>query len=477
MKFQAQSSYVVHQRWLLPVLTTSVAVMGTGAPAQAVQFNFSYAPGTTLEQMVGLEIAGGVWSSYLTDDVEVNIHVETTHQLPEAVIGGALPGIEAYQEYKTWREKTNDDSKTSSDWIAWGGRDGTKNKPNEYGMVANGHEVQDNEEMNLTRANAKALGMLNDNSNKLDGYIVLNDLSNAATYWSYDFQRQSDVPTDSTDFLSVAIHEIGHVIGYVSGVDDPGWLAVNQDSKNYDKDEKNKEGEAKGLKLPKRSITNATPLDMFRYSEWSAEKKFNDLTIGVESYFSINGGQTALAYFSTGQDTDLGGDGYQASHWKQQDNPYGIMDPALRPGQRREISDLDRLVMDVIGWDVLAEGTDLSSLREQAQTGLAQRLGYQVEWLTSDPTAAELLTEDRTQDIEWMIEKSQVYEWRRSSSYSWWQEGLRQHFLWQEIDSPTTKAQQSPSAQVPESTSGAGLLGMGLLTAGLLIKGRGENRR
>lgn len=46
---------------------------------------------------------------------------------------------------------------------------------------------------------------------------------------------------------------------------------------------------------------------MFRYSEWSAEKKFNDLTIGVESYFSINGGQTALAYFSTGQDTDLGG--------------------------------------------------------------------------------------------------------------------------------------------------------------------------
>lgn len=153
------------------------------------------------------------------------------------------------------------------------------------------------------------------------------------------------------------------------------------------------------------------------------------------------------------------------------------MGPALRPGQRREISDLDRLVMDVIGWDVLAEGTDLSSLREQAQTGLAQRLGYQVEWLTSDPTAAELLTEDRTQDIEWMIEKSQVYEWRRSSSYSWWQEGLRQHFLWQEIDSPTTKAQQSPSAQVPESTSGAGLLGMGLLTAGLLIKGRGENRR
>ena len=32
-----------------------------------VNFNFSYASGTTLQQMIGFEMAGRVWSSYLID--------------------------------------------------------------------------------------------------------------------------------------------------------------------------------------------------------------------------------------------------------------------------------------------------------------------------------------------------------------------------------------------------------------------------
>ncbi len=58
------------------------------------QFNFTYAPGTSLEQMIGFEMAGEFWSQQLADNVSINIFVEMTDYLPENVIGGALPGIE-----------------------------------------------------------------------------------------------------------------------------------------------------------------------------------------------------------------------------------------------------------------------------------------------------------------------------------------------------------------------------------------------
>ncbi len=62
-------------------------------------FEFSYAPGTTQEQILGFEMAGQIWSSYLTDNVTVNIHVEISNQLPTNVLGGALPGIQAKYKF------------------------------------------------------------------------------------------------------------------------------------------------------------------------------------------------------------------------------------------------------------------------------------------------------------------------------------------------------------------------------------------
>ena len=56
------------------------------------QFDFTYAPGISSEQIIGFEMAGAVWSSYLQDDVTVRIYVESTDQLPEDVVGAALAG-------------------------------------------------------------------------------------------------------------------------------------------------------------------------------------------------------------------------------------------------------------------------------------------------------------------------------------------------------------------------------------------------
>ncbi|MDR9900170.1 hypothetical protein G7B40_037315 [Aetokthonos hydrillicola Thurmond2011] len=78
---------------LLTPLTLAASVVMGGSSAQALQFNFTHAPGKTLNQMLGYEIAGRYWSNYLANDVTLNIFVEPTNKLPTNVIGGAIPGV------------------------------------------------------------------------------------------------------------------------------------------------------------------------------------------------------------------------------------------------------------------------------------------------------------------------------------------------------------------------------------------------
>ena len=59
-----------------------------------------------------------------------------------------------------------------------------------------------------------------------------------------------------------------------------------------------------------------------------------------------------MATYSTGT---IFGDGYQASHWKD-DLGIGIMDPtAAPPGEIMIVTDLDIMAWDVIGWDTEVE--------------------------------------------------------------------------------------------------------------------------
>ena len=67
-----------------------------------VEFNFSFAPGISEEQIIGIELAGEMWGNYLGDTQQsingddihntvINIHVEVASDLlPENVIGGSF---------------------------------------------------------------------------------------------------------------------------------------------------------------------------------------------------------------------------------------------------------------------------------------------------------------------------------------------------------------------------------------------------
>lgn len=422
---------------LLPIALASIGIVSNASVAKAVNFNFTYAPGTTFEQKVGFEMAGQIWSGYLKDDFTANIYIETTDSLPENVIGGALPGIQSGEQYQTYREYLEEDNTSDIDNAAISNLENRTDKYNKFSAMYDGNYIKDMNRLNITTANAKAIDLLSD-SNDLDGYIMMNNLQDTSVNWNYNFLG-GNVPDGSLDYLSVALHEVGHVMGFVSGVDNPGWLNIVTEHKNKNK-------------LIKRDeVKFFNPLDLFRYSEESAMVNAVDISIGGNPFFSIDNGDSVLGNFATGQATTAGGDGYQASHWQRSDNALGIMDPVLNVGQTRKITDLDLVAFDAIGYDIdNAVTLNLSNI-------------YQ----TAVNSANSALEEDMSKDVKDMIKDSKVYEGRRSRGS--WQEAYYSNFSWQTLDS------SADSESVPEPTSIVGLLGLSLFGFRKLSKIKKQN--
>lgn len=472
-----------------------------------VEFNFSFAPGITDEQVLGFELAGEMWSQHLGDthmkveegkDFTVNIHVEVTNNLlPDNVLGGAFPAIETGKRYKDFQKAIVNDVSTANDQIV---ADSLLNTDKVDILV--GDRVVGNNHMHMTRANLKALNIIEADDTALDGYIVINDLSNInSVEWNYGYLDGAQPGT--VDFLSTATHEVGHVLGFISGTDktklptqliqqyatsssnniiqqaisiqntgyyqefnsgnsvefqgyyeqedlqrvteaiqtlqnlgdynsrDQARHALNtiNDFLKRDNDlerviRNNEDFEAvlDGLAQIQDSQSYSkymTSMDLFRYSEESADSGINDLSVGNAAYFSLDGSQTDLG-LSKGTLYD-----YQGSHWENRElgDGLGVMNPTIALNERWTISQNDLFVMDAIGWDVVDPGeTDLETLYnaagQQAQTALIA---------------------DRSSDVGTLLE-SDAYNWSRRSSTSsggssgsFWQEGYFSTFDMQTI--------------------------------------------
>ncbi len=406
------------------------AALGCGAaPAAALTISLQDTGGVTpgTQAYAGFRAAANFWQSVLSTDINVNLNVgfNSTGFSSPNIIGQTastafigVRTVDVYQQLATTGSSRLDKiavTHLSPLTAVVDSRDPTqiagavsvitqKAKANGQGVVQNtraanpndpagtsafslnGVETasfreydndgsRNNQELRVNGAVLKALGYsLPDSSysvanrdaqgHGIDGKVTFNSA------FSFDFDSRDGVDPGKIDFVGTAIHEIGHALGFVSGVDlyDGNTnIAANLDT-------------LQGL---------MSTLDLFRYSDdvnnlapgsgealdWSVGNSATATdNLRGRPFFSFDGATKGLSayggdsgYFSTGQSN---GDGSQSSHWM--DTPYvalpnstpaarcsapirpsrGILDPTFARCEVGVVTSLDLAAFDAMGWNV-----------------------------------------------------------------------------------------------------------------------------
>ena len=332
---------------------SAVLLAGAAAPASALVINLNDiggVAGSRAEQ--GFRIAARYWESVLTNNVVMNIDVGFGNLGP-GVLGGTQTTLEQSVAMSSYYSLLNGNAnKSTLDLAAIAGLrpldanggvevtvPGYLNPANQTGVTtSNATRLAPTDQgigntIALASSNYKAL--LNDGRN--DGTADAN-IQFSSTF-NFDFDPTDGITAGAYDFIGVAVHEIGHALGFLSGADDFDYVAGDPTLGELD------------------DIWWGYGLDMFRYSD--TDKL--DWTFDTESYFSLDGGATAYrdGLFSTGE---YNGDGWQASHWKEPNgggcsNLRGIMNPYICGGTGDETKALDLALFDAIGWNTNVDVT------------------------------------------------------------------------------------------------------------------------
>ncbi len=312
----------------------AVAISLSGAPKQANALTFNFTDvtpgGMAPAALAGFNQAAAIWEAIVSDPITVNVNISFS-TLPAGVLGGAS-SVTMGATYDAVRTALTGDSTSADDATAVANLPGgtalsfLTNNPNTSAVEVDNNGSANNVVLNVNRANAKALGLLGATDGGNDASVSFSDA------FTWDFDQTDGINAGAQDFVGVSVHELGHALGFVSGVD---TVDATHGSGPSAPDDLN------GFRVH-------TVFDLFRYS---AAGQLNYATGGTP-YFSLDGGTTSLATFSTGA---FNGDGRQASHWK--DNlGFGLMDPTANPpGQINTLSALDLRAFDVIGFTIVPE--------------------------------------------------------------------------------------------------------------------------
>lgn len=229
-----------------------------------------------------------LWSSLLLDPVTINLSVGTAAFGNPNIIG-ATSSSRSFVSYANVRDalsadRTSNDDISSSGSLSRGAAtplliNYTSDNPSGAGSFTpylDNDNGANNTSLLVNTANLKALG-ISFTPPRFDGAITFNSA------FSFDYDQSDGIGGGQIDFVGVAVHEIGHALGFVSGVD-------NLDTSNgqFGDDQ-----------------FRANTLDLFRFSDASVAQGVGvfDLSAGLSGtrrYFSVDGGASAIANFSVG---------------------------------------------------------------------------------------------------------------------------------------------------------------------------------
>lgn len=308
-------------------------------------------------QLNAFQTAANYWSGKLADNVTVYVNIAFDN-LPANVLGStnsAYVGL----GYSSLRSSLITDAKSATDALAvtslptgssvsfWATQGDLSSRFDNDGSL-------NNSALALTTANAKAIG-LNPGTSTANPDATIKFANTYAG--DFAFTRAGGVPSNKVDFITVAEHEIGHALGFVSGVDIVDYCVGHAAQCGLS-----------GAADQFEAEVLYNPLDLFRYS--AAGKR--DVTVGGSPYFSVDGGVTAIEAFSTGE---YHGNGWQASHFGP--SVITLMRPFVGNGQSYDATASDLMAFDAIGWDLAAAVPEPSQyallLAGLAAIGMARR--------------------------------------------------------------------------------------------------------
>lgn len=306
--------------------------------AAAVEFNFRPEAGTAPEAILGFQAAGELWADLYHDDITINIDIGFRELGPRIL--GQTSSERHTAGYGAVRTALVNDAISNEDQAAVPNLTAgpalaillnrTSNSPHGAGSATtflDNDGDANNGTIWMTRANAKALGLIAGDDPGTDASITFN------SGFNWDFDASDGVGPNAFSFVFVAAHEIGHALGFVSGVD-----LLDGNSPPH------------GGPFPDHLFEFVSSVDMYRFStasvgqgagtiDWSADTR--------RKFFTTDGGTTDRGAFATGRNF---GDGQQASHWRD-DEGLGIMDPTAGRGEVGQITALDIALFDVVGYD------------------------------------------------------------------------------------------------------------------------------
>ncbi|WP_339378577.1 NF038122 family metalloprotease [Calothrix sp. NIES-2100] len=408
-----------YQANLVTQLTIALGSLSSISPAQAIQFNFTYAENSPQEIIDGFNKAGNIWSSKLQDkyfdinclcnrDTTVNLYINFQELSNPKALGGTRPTMVkvGYDDFLT---NTFQNITDNNDLLAMKNLQINNNYKNifanrdlqeiqnlsrkylkfmgsEFSMVMNnsravnfdnyqrltssGNTILDNngnannKTIWLSSANAKALNLIAGNESGFDAQISLGNSMRASNGEIISYSGWLAQQSGFGNFVQDSIWDFSSVYSHNATIASKkfDFLSVAQ----------HEIGHALGIisgsdavEVLMNSVTkgNSPPLNDEDLTFVTPIDLFryseNSNNQGVFDWSKGSG-----KYFSIdGGQTRLGnfdGANYQTSHWSASEGEaLGIMHPVLKKGEKLEISDIDLKLLDVIGWEINSQSQDM----------------------------------------------------------------------------------------------------------------------
>jgi len=278
--------------------------------------------------------AGAAWSSQFTNNITINISAGLSSDFVRPDIIGSTSSVKFQAGFDFFRSKIQASAaKEADDGIVAYVPDlahFTATLPT--GITLSGNFI-------ATKANFKALGYM-DLINLDQIYGATDSTITFNSNFSFDYDNSNGVDPDKIDFESVAMHELGHALGFVSSVDTVDGFKHA--------------GTTGSLSI--------TPLDLFRFQNNVAGKDPTNTTeFTNDPRFLDTGGNAIFDDLTFELATSTGvytGDTREASHWKDDQftgHLLGVMDPSITYGMKESISYYDVHALDLIGYDHVPE--------------------------------------------------------------------------------------------------------------------------